>query len=170
VKFDTLEAIFRALASRGVRYLVAGGVAVNAHGYQRLTHDLDLVLHLAESNLREALRALTGLGYRPILPVAAEDFADPVLRRRWILERNLEVFSLVSDLHPDVTVDVFAEPPFEFDTEYAAAYSAEVAPQLPVRFVRLVTLIAMKEAVGRPRDLDDVEHLRRIQEEAGDDH
>ena len=34
-----------------------------------------------------------------------------------------------------------------------------------VRFVSLATLIAMKQEAGRPRDLDDVEHLRWILED-----
>lgn len=34
-----------------------------------------------------------------------------------------------------------------------------------VRFVTVATLIAMKELAGRPRDRDDVEHLRMILDE-----
>ena len=41
MKLRTLEAIFTALNDGGVRFLVAGGVAVNAHGYQRMTQDLE---------------------------------------------------------------------------------------------------------------------------------
>jgi hypothetical protein len=40
-----------------------------------------------------------------------------------------------------------------------------VAPRLVVRFVSIPTLIAMKERAGRPRDLDDIQHLRWIVEE-----
>jgi len=39
----SLEAIVRALNGAGVRYLVAGGLAVGAHGYPRATMDVDLV-------------------------------------------------------------------------------------------------------------------------------
>ena len=46
MKFSTLEAIFETLDRAGVRYLIAGGVAVNIHGYQRMTADLDLVVQL----------------------------------------------------------------------------------------------------------------------------
>lgn len=165
MKLATLEAVFRALNAAGVRYLVAGGVAVNAHGYQRLTHDLDLVIQLDPENVRTAMRALAGLGYRPVLPMSAEDFADRAQRRRWIEEKNLQVFSLTSDLHRDLTVDVFAEEPFDFVAEYSAAMVARVAHDLDVPFVRLPALIAMKEATGRARDRDDAEHLRQIQEE-----
>ncbi|MEX1258958.1 MAG: DUF6036 family nucleotidyltransferase [Gemmatimonadota bacterium] len=161
----TLEAVFRALNARGVRYLVAGGVAVNVHGYQRLTHDLDLVLQLDSGNVRAALQALEDLGYGPLLPVRAEEFADPDVRRDWIETRNLQVFSLVSEGHPGLTVDLFATEPFDFPREYEGALVAEVAPGLRVRFVRLAALIAMKEAASRPRDLDDVEHLRALAEE-----
>lgn len=35
---DSLEQIFSALNGAGVRHLVAGGLAVNAHGYTRATH------------------------------------------------------------------------------------------------------------------------------------
>jgi hypothetical protein len=34
-----------------------------------------------------------------------------------------------------------------------------------VRFVSIPALIAMKEVAGRPRDVDDIQHLRWIMEE-----
>ena len=46
--------------------------------------DLDLVLHLAPDNVRRAIRALEGLGYRPMIPVDAAEFANPERRREWI--------------------------------------------------------------------------------------
>ncbi len=42
MKLASLEAIVRALNEGSVRYLIAGGLAVNAHGYVRLTQDVDL--------------------------------------------------------------------------------------------------------------------------------
>jgi hypothetical protein len=62
-------------------------------------------------------------------------------------------------------VDLFAAEPFDFAREHDAALIGEVAKDLRVPFVRLSALIALKEAAGRPRDLDDAEQLRRIQEE-----
>lgn len=167
MRFETLETVFRALRDADVRYVVAGGVAVNAHGYQRMTQDLDLVVELDSANVLAALEALADLGYRPVLPVSAEDFADPETRRGWIEERNMEVFSMTSDEHPDLTVDVFAHIPFDFSEEHARAMVAEVAPGLHVRFVRLPKLIAMKRQTGRPRDLDDARHLEEILDERG---
>lgn len=168
MKLQTLEAIFRAFADAEVRYLVVGGVAVNIHGYPRATQDLDLVVKLESANVLAALRALAYLGYRPLLPVRAEDFADEETRREWREDRNVEVFSMVSDDHADTTVDLFATEPFPFDEELEGAFLAELSPDLSVPCVRLDTLIAMKEALGRARDRDDVEQLAWIREERGE--
>jgi len=47
MKLASLEAIARALDDARAPFLIAGGVAVNAHGYGRLTQDLDLIIRLA---------------------------------------------------------------------------------------------------------------------------
>lgn len=69
-----------ALNAAGVRYVIVGGLAVMAHGYQRTTVDLDLVVQLVPQNLLTALEALASLGYQPRIPVSAEQFADPLQR------------------------------------------------------------------------------------------
>ncbi|MGB5406736.1 MAG: hypothetical protein WBN08_08360 [Thiogranum sp.] len=77
MKLDSVEQIFQALNSAGVRYLVAGGLAVNAHGYLRFTKDVDFVLQLVPDNIQRAFAALGDLGYRPNVPVTGAQFADP---------------------------------------------------------------------------------------------
>jgi len=162
MKLSTLEIILQELDSAGVRYLVAGGVATNAYGYQRLTQDLDLVIGMHRANILGALEALSRLGYRPTAPVNLEDFADPEKRREWINHKNMQVFSLASDAHPDATVNIFATEPFDFDAEHAAAEVLELAPGVSLPLVRLPTLIAMKQKANRPTDQDDVQHLSWI--------
>ena len=53
-----------ALNSAGVRYLIVGGLAVNAHGYVRLTRDIDIVLALDEANAARGVTSLINVGYR----------------------------------------------------------------------------------------------------------
>ena len=48
MKLATFEAICTALNNEGVRFLVAGGLAVNAHGYLRLTQALEEMADLAQ--------------------------------------------------------------------------------------------------------------------------
>jgi hypothetical protein len=54
VKLTSFEAIVRALNDAGVRYLIAGGLAVNAHGYLRFTKDADFIIQLIPDNIKLA--------------------------------------------------------------------------------------------------------------------
>lgn len=165
MKLASIITIVQALENAGVRFLVAGGVAVNLHGYARLTHDLDLVIELSPENARTAMRALAALGYRPQVPVAIEAFADPEQRREWIERKHMEVFSLASDEHPWTSVDVFVTEPFAFDDEYRRADRYAIDNGLEIRAVTPDTLIAMKRVADRERDRDDIVHLQWIIEE-----
>ena len=48
------EAVFDALNRADVAYLVVGGLAVNAHGYVRMTMDIGLVIALDQENIMKA--------------------------------------------------------------------------------------------------------------------
>ena len=117
----------------------------------------------------ESFRALAALGYRPLVPITAEQFVDPVLRQQWIDQKGMRVLNLFSDQHRETSVDIFVYEPFEFDIEYAAAMEGELLPGLHARFVSIPALINMKEAAGRPRDVDDIQHLRWILEDRNPD-
>jgi hypothetical protein len=152
----------RALDRAGSRYLIVGGLAVVAHGHVRFTADLDLVLDPDPASLRRAVEALEGLGYRPRAPVPFAEFADARERERWSREKGLTVFSAASPQHASTELDLFLEPPFEFDAAHARARRLEVAPGVEAVFVGLADLIQMKRRAGRPQDLVDVEALRAL--------
>ncbi len=158
----SVTVIFQALNDAGVRYLVVGGLAVVAHGYVRLTADIDLVFAIDESNLRKAVTALESLGYRPRAPVAFSEFPDPARRAAWRRDKGMAVFSAFSPEHPATEIDLFLEPPFDFDDVFTRAARMEFVPGLPVPMIGLEDLISMKEAVGRPQDLEDVRRLRAL--------
>jgi hypothetical protein len=160
----SIEDVTRALNEADVRYLVVGGLAVVAHGYVRLTMDMDLFLDLQEDNLRKAIAALSGLGYRPQVPVPFEQFADASARTRWMREKGMMVFSLHNPVRAATIVDLFVEGPIDFDKAYAAGRRMEVAPDLWAMFVSVADLIAMKEKAGRPKDMDDVARLKELNE------
>lgn len=165
MKAGSFDALAEALHVAEVRYLVAGGLAVAAHGYLRFTKDVDLVIELGHDNVTRALDALASVGYRPHVPVDGKGFADPRERQRWIDEKGLVVLNFYSDLHRETPVDVFVTEPFPFDAEYEAALVKELRPGLPVRFVSLATLIDLKRWAGRAQDLADVEQLEKLRGE-----
>ena len=162
MKLSTLETIFSALNKAGVRYLVAGGVAVNVHGYQRMTVDLDLVIQLDSDNIKKAMKALHHLEYTPIIPITADDFIDPDTRKSWSETRNMQVLSMQSNQYPETSIDLFIAEPFDFDQEYDSAIQAELSPDTIINIVNIPTLIKMKKKAGRVRDLDDIQHLQMI--------
>ena len=165
MKLTSFEAIMDALNRKGVRYLLVGGMAVVAHGYGRMTADIDLVVQLKRDNILKALEALAALGFHPRAPVKAEQFADEETRKRWIRAKGMVVFALFSEAHRETPVDVFVSEPFDFDATYNKAVEADVNG---VKFLSVdrQTLIDMKLAAGRPLDLQDVRQLRML---AGDE-
>jgi hypothetical protein len=162
MNLQAFELVAQALGKADARWLVVGGMAVNAHGYPRFTADLDLVIALDPANIHAAFRALADIGYRPNVPVTADQFADAVQRQRWIADKGMQVLNFFSPVHKAMTVDIFVYEPFDFAAEYGLAPRGELLPGLWVRYVTLPTLIRMKQAAGRPRDLDDIEHLKRL--------
>ena len=167
MKLASFEAIVRAFEEAGVRYLVAGGLAVNAHGFLRFTKDVDFVVQLFPENIERAFAALGKLGYRPVVPITSGQFADGTQRESWIRDKGMQVLQFWSDVHRDTPIDMFVSEPFAFDEEYRRALLKPLGPT-PVRFVSIPTLIQMKETAGRSQDRIDIEHLRmRLKDDVG---
>ena len=164
MRLSSFEAIARALDAGSVRYLVAGGLAVNAHGYLRFTKDLYLVVQLVPDNVMRAFAALEGLGYRPVVPVTAGQFADSGTREGWIRDKGMQVLQFWSDAHRETPVDMFVSEPFEFEQEYRNALVKPLYGTIPVRFVSVPALIRMKREAGRAQDLVDIEELLLLQD------
>jgi hypothetical protein len=117
MKLGSFDVLVRALDKAGVRYLVAGGLAVNAHGYLRFTRNVDLVLQPAPGNIAAAFGALEGVGYRP-------------------LDKEMTELTFRCDRHRDTPVDVFVTEPFDFDEEYGRALVKPLG-SVAVRFVSI---------------------------------
>ncbi len=158
----SVEAIISALNSAEARYLIVGGLAVNAHGFVRLTRDVDIVLALNPENASRGLNALLAIGYRMSIPASAEDFANAEIREDWRRTKEMVVLKLWSDEHRRTPVDIFVYEPFEFARELTVATILEVCPGLRAPVVSLPTLLQMKRDAGRPHDLIDIEELQRM--------
>lgn len=161
---DALLAIAQAWSRVKVRWLVVGGYAVIAHGYVRLTHDLDIIVDLEPANCRKAMEELAVLGFKPRMPVPMAAFADPDQRRLWQTEREMIVFTVWRDGPGGFEqVDLFLREPFPFAEAWQQRYQAQLGDGLEIPCLDLGRLITMKEEAGRPKDFDDIQHLRRLQ-------
>ncbi|MBI5438875.1 MAG: hypothetical protein HY936_08020 [Nitrosomonadales bacterium] len=153
--------LFSALARHKVDYLLIGGLAVSLHGVERATMDVDITVAMNPGNLAALIETAKELKLSPVLPVPLESLGDLELLRQWHAERHLEAFALRSADLAGVTVDVLLFPPVEF---FGMASRAEVfkVANTDIQVVSIDDLIALKQAVGRPIDIMDIEHLQRI--------
>src|SRR5437588_11222359 len=158
---DFFIPIFAALEAAGVHYVVVGGVATVFHGYARLTVDIDLVVHLEPANCLKAIKVLTELGFKPRAPVNPNDFADPQVRQRWIEEKGLTVMTFYRLIPTPLEVDLFLREPFDFGDLWRNRADFQINGT-PIHVIDKQSLITMKRAAARSRDLEDVEALEKI--------
>ncbi len=143
---DWIE-LCRLFGARFVDYLLIGGQAVIAHGYPRLTKDMDLWVRPSRENGVRILEALTDFG-TPVRGFAPERFVDP----ETIVMLGLEPFR----------VDLLTHIP---GVEFEAAWQRRSSVTLDGVLVPLIgrdDLITNKRAVGRLQDLADVEALEAV--------
>jgi hypothetical protein len=162
VKASSAKAILKALGERRVRYLVAGGIAVNAYGYLRFTKDIDVVIDLVPENIAAGFAALNTLGYRPNVPITVEQFSSYEMRRQWANEKEMQVLQFWSDQHQETPVDVFIDVPFDFEAELAAATWKQLRDVGAIPVLTLPTLVQLKRAANREQDRIDLENLRLL--------
>jgi hypothetical protein len=140
-----LEAIGRRLDALAVPYAVAGGMALVAHGYDRTTVDIDVLV--TESGLLTIHQRLVGLGYRPAFEGSRKQLRDT--------DRGVRVEFLVAGEFPGdgkPKAVAFPDP---------TGSSVEIGG---IRYLRLPTLLELKLASGishpgRLKDLADVQEL-----------
>jgi hypothetical protein len=152
------ERLFAALVQGGVEFIVIGGMAATAHGSAHVTVDLDIVYGRSDENISRLATALSPLqpylrGAPPGLPFRF----DPDTIKRGL---NFTLTTTAGDL------DALGEAAGGGTYEALLARS-EVRRifDLDVRFVDLETLIHLKRAAGRPKDLERIAELEAIDEE-----
>lgn len=161
---DHYHKILQALNRAGVEYLVAGGFAVNFHAVNRATLDLDLIVHLTKKNTVLLDDTLKELGYVPKVPAEGKDLGDTKIRKTWIEEKNMIVFSYIDLNDPLVLVDIFVNEPAPFEDMYARRHEVK-AFGVTIPVVGLADLIKMKKEANRPKDFWDITMLEKKHEQ-----
>jgi len=156
--------LFSHLNASHVRYLVAGGMAVNLYGIERATADIDMVLALNKENLDKFIDVAKALGLKPKIPVKLDDLSDSQKRKEWAETKNMTVFSLYDPRNSFLILDVFIEEPFDFEKVYKLREKRNFE-NTTISVVPIKELITMKEKTGRPQDEADAFHLKKIMRE-----
>ena len=151
------------MARRDVRYVVVGGLALNLHGVERATMDVDLVIALDARNLGAAIDAFDALGLVPVLPVEMNAARDPETLRRWRRERNMLAFGVRPCQGVGPTVDCPIDPVVAFAQLAQNALTKSIG-DVRVPVASIDDLIALKHAAGRAIDLADIDALLRLKQ------
>ena len=154
--------LFRVLEKEGVRYLVVGGVAVNLHGAERMTMDIDLMLGLDPANLARFLKAARALGLKPaVLPVTLEHLCDAPTVEGWIRDKHMLALQLRGpELHAP-SVDILVKPVVPFDDAYGRRVPV-LMEDVTISVIAPQDLIALKSGTGREVDAADIRALHRL--------
>ncbi len=150
-----LSRICHGFAQQGLRYAIVGGHAVALHGAVRGTIDIDIALAWSLRSLQRAERALTELGLVSRLPIDAEDVFR--FRDEYIKNRNLIAWNFFNPGNLTEQVDII----ISYDLKGKRVQQMNTADG-PIWVLDRKDLIAMKQASGRPQDLQDIDALERL--------
>lgn len=153
--------LFTALSRENTRYLLIGGLAINIHGVERATMDIDLMLAMDAKNLEAFRRVADGLGMTPVLPVSMKDFADPLTLTTWINEKHMLAFALRPAESSSPTVDILVKPKVPFEAAWARHVQKDLG-DIQIHLAHIDDLIELKTGTGRQRDASDIVALERL--------
>lgn len=142
---EDLKTLIRSLNDNAVEYLLIGGYALHAHGYQRATTDIDLLVPANQTQGARVKKALL------LLPDQAAREIEP----EWFEEgENIRVAdAFVVDLMLNAGGETY-----ESLQPYAVTIDFE---GLPVRTVTLEGLLRTKQRSSREKDAADRAVLER---------
>ena len=142
-----IEDLLRSLNAHNVEFVIIGATAFPIHGYARATLDIDLFIRPEPRNAGCVLDALRDFGY-DITEITLEDLlTKKVLIRQYLVE---------TDIHPFAAGVTFDQV---WENRISGTFGKE-----KVYYASLDDLIIMKEAAGRPKDLEDLKVLKILKE------
>ena len=144
---DTMRRLAAAMDELQIPFAIAGAMAANAHGHQRTTGDVDILIR--QEDLERFKARFSGLGWVDKF-AGSRNFRDTA--------NNVNIDTLIVGQYPG---DGLPKPVVFPPPESVSWKDAEGLP-----FVSLEVLLELKLASGmtakhRPRDLDDVIQLIR---------
>ena len=142
------ESLLKSLNAHNIRYVVIGATAFPVHGYARATLDIDIFIEATPENARRTLAALKDVGY-DVTDITIED----LLTKKLLIRQYI----LATDIHP-FTSGVTFEEVWRNRVE-------DKIGETPANFASLDDLIRMKQAAGRPKDLEDLRILMKLKQE-----
>lgn len=144
---DILEFI-RACNSSDVEMIMVGGGAVNFHGYQRHSADIDFWINPIKENLDKLIKALKSIG------IDINHFPKEILNG----DQNISI-----KLSPLTDIELITRfNPNKTFKEAMKGTFIKIVNDVPFKVISLEDLITSKAKAGRYKDLLDIYELKRL--------
>ena len=135
-----------------VRMLMVGGGAVNFHGYQRHSADVDFWIETTDENFKKLVAVFNEMGYE------IDDFPENVKKQ----EQNISVKFSPADLDLELITKFSVNKTFAEAFENSEEVQVNDNLFLKWNVLSIKDLIISKIKANRPKDLLDVKQLREI--------
>jgi predicted nucleotidyltransferase len=136
----------------GVRMIMVGGGAVNFHGYQRHSADVDFWIETTEKNLQNLILVFRDMGFE--IDALPQD----------VIEQNQNIsikFSPV-DLNLELITRFEIGKSFEAALQESQWVEFDGNPAFKWNVLNLNDLLESKRRAGRPKDMLDIQELKAI--------
>ncbi len=147
---EEVGGFLRAAETHHLKYLMVGGGAVNFHGYQRHSADIDLWIDPTPETFDKLISVLRSLGY------TIDRLPEEVLRQ----EQNISI-----KISPDLDLELITRfnPGRTFEEAWEGRVYGELSGMPIARYhvLNYEDLIESKIRSARPKDLLDIQELQR---------
>ncbi|WP_121809735.1 hypothetical protein [Mucilaginibacter kameinonensis] len=147
---EEILSFWKALQDFNVQYIMVGGFAINLHGYQRFTGDLDIWIKDTLQNRQQLRKAFIGC-----------DMGDYPMIEYMQFVPGWTDFQLNNSLKLDILIDMKGLEGYTFDECLDMASVAEIEG-VQVPFLHINQLIENKRVINRPKDQLDIIALEQI--------
>lgn len=147
---ETISQFIELANKYGVRMILIGGGAVNFHGYQRHSADVDFWIKPDEEDLKKLVLTFQEMGFE------IHEFPDEVKHRN----KNISVKFTPDDL--DLELITRFEIGKSFEEAYQDADEVKIGEETlrKWRVLSFSDLLESKRRAARPKDLLDIEQLK----------
>lgn len=155
---QNLKALLEKLINHNVDFVLVGGFAGVVHGMSMVTQDLDICAAITKSNLSSLRLALENLNPRHRMnpqfkPSFLETPKTPEEMKNIYLETDLGILDIMSSLPPIGNFELIKGRSIPIDLYGKTCH-----------VIALEDLIAIKEVMKRPKDIQAVQELKLIHE------
>jgi hypothetical protein len=151
---ENIEKFIKLANKNEVRMILVGGGAVNFHGYQRHSADVDFWIDTSRENMVKLVRVFNEMGYE------IEEFPDTVMNKMQNISIKFTPYDLDLELITRFSVGK------SFDEAYQESSIDYKKEQKLLRWniLSYEDLITSKVKSSRPKDLLDIQQLKQNQE------